>query len=190
MREVHSFIFGHSIMRSLIYSLAAIIALHVAPTHAHEVTALAIEGWTASEGKNDVVYYRCASAICAEGSVVSYKQQPHHPVTLEEFERHHRRLADENKGSGQVRDAVVTAAQEREVDGVKVLQVKRAVDWSDGKTTHTIEARLIGPERSYSLVSDSPQADWTANNFEGFLRPLVAMAGLKGGGHQATGTRQ
>ena len=169
-------------MRSLIYSLAAIVALHMPPSYAQEVTALAIDGWTASEGKNGVIYYRCASAQCAEGSVVSYKPQPHHPVTLEEFERHHRRLADENKGQGRVRDAVVTAAQEREVDGVKVLQIKRTVGWSDGKTTHTIEARLIGPERSYSLVSDSPQADWTVNNFEGFLRSLVVMAGIRGSG--------
>jgi hypothetical protein len=143
--------------------------------------ALAIEGWTAKSGADGVIYYRCASAQCAAGSVVSYKAQPHHPVTLEEFERHHRGLAERNKGAGRIRDVRITAPRQREVEGVRVLQIARAVDWDDGTTTHTIEARLIGPQRSYSLVSDSPSAEWTANNFEGFLRPLIAMAGTTGG---------
>lgn len=149
------------------------------PVTAQEATALAIEGWTAKSGSNGVIYYRCSSAQCAEGSVVSYKAQPHHPVTLQQFEQHHRQLAEQNKGQGRIRDARVTAAKQREVDGVAVLQISRAVEFNDGTTTHSIEARLIGPERSYSLVSDSPREDWTANNFEGFLRPLVAMAGIE-----------
>jgi hypothetical protein len=44
----------------------------------------------------------------------------------------------------------------------------------------SIEARVIGPDKSFSLVSDSPKREWTANNFEGFLRSLIAIAGLKG----------
>jgi hypothetical protein len=54
------------------------------------------------------------------------------------------------------------------------------VDWSDKTTTMSIEARVIGPDKSFSLVSDSRRRDWTANNFEGFLRSLVAIAGIKG----------
>jgi hypothetical protein len=54
------------------------------------------------------------------------------------------------------------------------------VTWTSGTTTHSIEARLIGPDKSYSLVSDSPKPQWTANNFEGFLRRMVDIAGIKG----------
>ena len=53
-------------------------------------------------------------------------------------------------------------------------------DAAANTTTFTIEARLIGPDKSFSLVSDSPKREWTANNFEGFLRSLVAIAGMKG----------
>ena len=70
--------------------------------------------------------------------------------------------------------------KERTVEGVRVMQVSREVDWDDNTTTFTIESRLIGPERSFILVSDSPKREWTVNNFEGFLRSLVAIAGLKG----------
>jgi hypothetical protein len=60
------------------------------------------------------------------------------------------------------------------------MQVSREVDWADNTTTFTIESRLIGPDRSFSLVSDSPKAEWTANNFEGFLRRMVDIAGIRG----------
>ena len=60
------------------------------------------------------------------------------------------------------------------------MQVSREVDYADNTTSFTIEARLIGPARSFSLVSDSPRREWTANNFEGFLRQLVNIAGIKG----------
>ena len=63
---------------------------------------------------------------------------------------------------------------------MRVLEVRREVDWTDNTTTFSIEARVIGPDKSFSLVSDSPKREWTANNFEGFLRSLVAIAGLKG----------
>ena len=48
--------------------------------------------------------------------------------------------------------------KQRTVEGVRVMQAFREVDWADNNTTFTIEARLIGPDRSFSLVSDSPQA--------------------------------
>jgi hypothetical protein len=162
-------------------TLAAIAALLLAePAAAQETIALAIEGWQQQSSADGIVYYRCASDICAAGSVVSYKEQPHRTtITLKDFETHHRGLAERNKGSGRIRDARITAPAERTVDGVRVLQVSREVDWDDGTTTFTIEARLIGTDRSFSLVSDSPQREWTANNFEGFLRSLVAIAGLE-----------
>ncbi len=59
------------------------------------------------------------------------------------------------------------------------MQVSREVDWADNTTTFTIEARLIGPDKSFSLVSNSPKREWTANNFEGFLRRMVDIAGIK-----------
>jgi hypothetical protein len=147
---------------------------------AHETIALAVEGWR-TDSRDGIVYYRCASQICAAGSVVSYKQQPHRTtLTLADFEQHHRGLADQNKGVGRVRDVRIRDVKERTVEGVRVMQVSREVVWADNTTTFTIESRLIGPERSFSLVSDSPKREWTANNFEGFLRRMVDIAAIRG----------
>ena len=147
---------------------------------AQETIALAVEGWR-TETRNDIVYYRCASQVCAAGSVVSYKQQPHRTaLTLAEFENHHRGLAAQNKGQGRIRDVRIKDVKERTVEGVRVMQVAREVDWADNATTFTIESRLIGPDRSFSLVSDSPRREWTANNFDGFLRQMVNIAGIRG----------
>ena len=122
----------------------------------------------------------CASQICAAGSVVSYKAQPHRTaLTLAEFENHHRGLAKHNAGTGAVHDARVTEPKEQTIEGVRVLQVSREVTWTDNTKTFSIEARLIGPDRSFSLLSDSPRREWTANNFEGFLRRMVDIAGIK-----------
>jgi hypothetical protein len=159
-------------------SLLALLLL--APSvAAQETIALAIEGWR-QETRNDIVYYRCASQVCAAGSVVSYKPQPHRTaLTLAEFENHHRGLAAQNKGQGRIRDVRIRDVKERKVEGVRVMQVAREVDWADNTTTFTIESRLIGPDRSFSLVSDSPKREWTANNFEGFLRRMVDIAGIR-----------
>jgi hypothetical protein len=146
---------------------------------AQDTIALAIEGWR-HEVRNDVHYYRCASQICAAGSVVSTKEQPHRTtISMADFEKHHRGLAAQNKGAGRIRDVRLSDIKERTVEGVRVMQVSRQVDWDDDTTTFTIESRLIGPDRSFSLVSDSPKREWTVNNFEGFLRSLVAIAGVK-----------
>jgi hypothetical protein len=156
------------------------VLLSASPALAQETIALAIEGWR-HEVRNDVHYYRCASQACAAGSVVSTKEQPHRTaISLAEYETHHRGLVAQNKGAGRIRDVRLSGIKERTVEGVRVMQVSREVDWDDGKTVFTIESRLIGPERSFSLVSDSPKREWTVNNFEGFLRSLVAIAGIKG----------
>ncbi len=159
-----------------------LLALLVLPQSAvaQETIALAMEGWR-HELRNDVHYYRCAGSACAAGSVVSYKEQPHRTtISMADFENHHRGLVEQNKGSGRIRDVRLTEVKERTVEGVRVMQAFREVDWADGKTVFTIEARLIGPDRSYSLVSDSGKREWTVNNFEGFLRSMIAIAGLKG----------
>jgi hypothetical protein len=163
-------------------ALAFIVALFLSqPAAAQETIALAIDGWQQQSGHDGVVYYRCASQICASGSVVSYKAQQHRPaITLEDFEKHHRGLAERNKGSGRIRDVRIAEPKERTIEGVRVLQISREVDWDDSTTTFSIEARLIGNDKSLSLVSDSAKREWTANNFEGFLRPLVEVAGIKG----------
>jgi hypothetical protein len=127
-----------------------------------------------------VTYYRCASQICAAGSVVSTKPQPHRPaLTFAEFENHHRGLAQHYTGTDNMKSVRITEPKERTIEGVRVFQVSRQVDWTSGNTTFSIEARLIGKDRSYSLVSDSPKREWTANNFEGFLRSVVNIAGLQ-----------
>jgi len=155
-----------------------VLLLLVQGAAAQETIALAVEGWRI-ETRNDIVYYRCASPICAAGLVVSYKQQPHRTaLTLAEFENHHRGLAAQ--GQGRIRDVRIKDVKERTVEGVRVMQVAREVDWADNTTTFTIESRLIGPDRSFSLVSDSPKREWTANNFEGFLRQMVNIAGIRG----------
>jgi hypothetical protein len=150
------------------------------PAPAQTTIALAIDGWRTEE-RGGVVYYRCASKVCAAGSVVSYKPQPHRPaLTLADFENHHRGLAKHYSGTGNMREVRVSEPKERTIEDVRVMQISREVDWTSGNRTFTIEARLIWSDKSFSLVSDSPKREWTANNFEGFLRSLVAIAGVKG----------
>jgi hypothetical protein len=146
---------------------------------AQETIALVIDGWRQEARADGVVYYRCASQICAAGSVVSYKAQPHRTtITLADFEKHHRGLAQHNAGRGNIRAVRIADVRERTIEGVRVMQISREVDWRDKTTTFTIEARLIGPQRSFSLVSDSSKREWTANNFDGFVRSMVPIAGL------------
>ena len=146
---------------------------------AQETIAVAIEGWR-HEVRSAVHYYRCASSACAAGSVVSYKEQPHRTtISMADFEKHHRGLVAQNKGVGRIRDVRLTEIKERTVEGVRVMHVFREVDWDDGRTVFTIESRLIGADRSYSLVSDSGKREWAVNNFEGFLRSMIAIAGVK-----------
>src|SRR5215210_550410 len=126
--------------------LALLAALFVADIAAGQETkvVLAVEGWR-SEARDGITYFRCASRICAAGSVVSYKRQPHRPaLTLADFENHHRGLARHNKGTGKIRDVRITQSRQRTIQGVRVMQVSREVDWSDDSTTSSIEARLIG----------------------------------------------
>ena len=151
------------------------------PAFAQEAIVLAIEGWRQQAREDGSVYHRCASQICAAGSVVSTKPQPHRPgLTFAEFENHHRGLAKHYTGTGRMREVRIAEPKQRTVDGVRIFQVSRQVDWTDNSTTFSIEARLIGNDKSFSLVSDSPKRDWTANNFDGFLRRLVDIAGIKG----------
>ena len=160
-------------------ALALMLALP-APAAGQTVIALAVDGWRVQE-RDGVTYYRCASQSCAAGSVVSTKSQPHRPaLTLADFENHHRGLAKHYSGTGNMRAVRVSEPKQRMVEGVRVLQISREVDWADNTTTFSIEARLIGDDKSFSLVSDSPKREWTANNFEGFLRSLVAIAGISG----------
>ncbi len=113
--------------------------------------------------------------------MVSYKAQPHRPaLTLSEFENHHRSLAKQNAGTRNIKAVRIAAPKERTIEGVRVLQISREVDWTDNSTTFTIEARLMGGDKSFSLVSDSPKREWTANNFAGFLPRMVDIAALKG----------
>src|SRR3712207_9360860 len=101
-------------------------ALCAAPAFSQEHVALAVEGWVNHAKADGVTAYRCASSICAAGSEVSYKRQPHRTVlTLAEFEAHHRRLADQHRGTGRIRDLRISAPQERVIDGVRVLQIRR-----------------------------------------------------------------
>jgi hypothetical protein len=160
----------------------AIALTFIAPAAvvAQEAIALAIEGWRQETRSDGVTYYRCASKICAAGSVVSYKPQPHRTtITMDEFENHHQGLVKLNASNKNIRAVRLRDAKERTIEGVRVLQISREVDWADKTTTFSIESRLIGPDRSFSLVSDSPKREWTANNFAGFLARMVDIAGIK-----------
>ena len=92
----------------------------------------------------------------------------------------HRGLAERNSNTARIRTAKVSNPYDRTIDGVRVMQIDREVVWVEGRTTYSIEARLIGPDKSFSLVSDSPKAEWTKNNFEDFLRRMIDIAGIKG----------
>jgi hypothetical protein len=155
------------------------LLLFTPPAVAQDGTTLSIEGWR-THTSDGTVYNDCASPICAAGSEVSYKQQRHRAsITLSDFEKHHRWVAGLNRDESKVRDVRISEVKERIIDSVRVLQVSRQVDWADNTTTFTIEARLIGPERSFSLVSDSASPEWTARNYEGFLHRLLDIAGIK-----------
>jgi hypothetical protein len=161
--------------------LAAALFVAGQTASAQEVITLAVEGWRQETRPSGVTYYRCASRICAAGSVVSYKAQPHRTtITMADFENHHRGLARQNAGSRNIRAVRIVEPKEQTIEGVRVMQISREVDWADNTTTFTIEARLIGPDKSFSLVSDSPKREWTANNFAGFLARMVDIAGIKG----------
>lgn len=161
---------ARTLMKSTV-AAAVFMQAGALPAGGQDVTALAIEGWRSDVGRDGVVYYRCSSDICAAGSVVSYKTQPHHDVTLAQFEEHHRKLALSNTGVGAIRDASVDGFEERQVENVTILQCNRDVTWTDGTKTYTIDARLIGPSKSFSLVSDSAKHEWTVANFRG-ISPL------------------
>jgi len=164
----------------IVRGLAAALAMACMPALAQDVIALAVEGWRQETRPDGVTYYRCASSICAAGSAVSYKAQPHRTtITMADFENHHQGLAKQNTGARNIRAVRILEPKERTIDGVRVLQISREVDWTDNTTTFTIESRLIGPDRSFSLVSDSPKREWTANNFAGFLARMVDIAGIK-----------
>lgn len=161
----------------LVWIVALLLLMR--PAAAQEAITLSVEGWRTHAGEG-TVYHDCASPTCAAGSEVSYKQQRHRAtITLPDFETHHRWLAGLNRDPSKIRDVRISDAKERTIEGVRVLQLNREVDWTDNTTTFTIEARLIGPERSFSLVSDSPRPEWTANNYEGFLRRLLDIAAIK-----------
>ena len=152
------------------------LLLFTPPAVAQESIVFSVEGWR-SHSSEGTLYYDCASPTCAAGSEVNYKQQRHRAgITLPDFEKHHRWLAGLNRDVSKIRDVRISDVKERMVEGVRVLQVNREVDWTDNTTTFTIEARLIGPERSFSLVSDSPSPESTASNYEGFLRRLLDNA--------------
>jgi hypothetical protein len=154
----------------------AVAALAPSGAGAQDHVALAINGWERSDGGNGIVAFRCASSICAAGSEVSYKRQPHRPeVTLAAFAAHHRKIAAESSGTGKIRDLRIAAPKERVVEGVRVLQVRREFDWVDGTKDVLIASRLIGPQKSYTLMSSSPRLDWSTNNFEGFLPRIVDL---------------
>jgi hypothetical protein len=51
-------------------------------------------------------------------------------------------------GSGRIRDVRIIDPKIRTIEGVRVMQVSREVDWAGGTTTFSIEARLIGPDRA------------------------------------------
>jgi hypothetical protein len=166
-------------MRTIIVAVTAVLVAGVQQPRAQEHVALAIEGWTQSEKAGGIVDFRCSGAICASGSEVSYKRQPHRPgVTLAEFEAHHRRLAQQYSGTGNLKTLRVSGARERNMGGVRVLQLRRDFDFIDGTSRALIESRLIGPGASYSLVSVSPRFEWTQNNYEGFLPRIVDIAAL------------
>jgi hypothetical protein len=155
------------------------LLLVTSPAVAQEATTLSIEGWR-SHTNDGTVYFDCISPICAAGSEVSYKLHRHRAtITLPDFEKHYRWLAGLNRDVSKIRDVRISEVKERLVEGVRVLQVNREVDWTDNTTTFSIEARLIGPERSFSLISDSPGPESTASNYEGFLRRLLDIAAIK-----------
>src|SRR3954470_4694880 len=99
-------------MKAVLALLAALLVADVAAGQETKVV-LAIEGWR-SEARDGITSFRCASRICAPGSVVRSKRQPPRPaLTLAEFEAHHRGLAEHNKARSNIRDVRLVDVRER-----------------------------------------------------------------------------
>lgn len=137
--------------------LAATLAGASGP-RAQETVVLAFEGWSRSETPDGVVAFRCADPRCPARAKVSYKRQPHRPtLSMAQFEAHHLRLSREAPGhsGGRIAAARIAGFTERTVEGVRVLSGRREVAWSDGTGTAAVDALLIGPDSSFSVVSDA-----------------------------------
>ena len=94
------------------------------PVAAQQRFALGVEGWSHRDRPDGVVTYRCASSVCAAGSELSYKRQPHRPaLTLSEFKEHHKRIAEQASGTGRLRELRISDAAERRIEGVRVLDI-------------------------------------------------------------------
>ncbi|MEP9354164.1 hypothetical protein ABLE93_11270 [Xanthobacter sp. KR7-65] len=158
---------------------AAIAALLPgAPARAQEAVALAFEGWDRSESADGVVTFRCNDPRCPPRSKVSYKRQPHRPtVSLAQFEAHHSRLSREApaNSSGHITAARITGFSERTVEGVRVLSGNREVAWTSGGATAAVDALLIGPTASFSVVSDAADPKTAAAVFAHFLPRLIDL---------------
>lgn len=143
---------------------------------AQTVVVLEMEGWRRSVAPNGVVAYACASRLCPAGSQVSYKAQPHRPtVGRAQFEGHHTRIARDAPGAsgGRITAAAVEGFAERTVEGVRVLSIRRSVSWSDGARTVAVDALLIGPKASFSVVSDAAEPAAAEAGFDHFLPRLI-----------------
>lgn len=158
--------------------LAAVLVAAPPPLLAQDVVALTFEGWDRRETPGGVVAFRCASPRCPPGAEVSYKRQPHRPtVGMAQFEAHHTRLARNApaNSSGRIIEARITGFSERTVEGVRVLSGRREVAWSDGSGNAAIDALLIGPAASFSVVSEAGDLKTAEAVFSHFLPRLVDL---------------
>ena len=139
---------------------------------AQETIALAIEGWRARRATASPTIG--AQAICAAGSVVSYKAQPHRTTYRwrssrsttagsphRTRERAHPRRAHLRRQGAHRRGRACDAGLPRGRLG------RQHHDLHDEVAPDRAGAKLQPGERS-------PKREWTANNFEGFLRSMVA----------------
>lgn len=76
---------------------------------------------------------------------------------------------------GQILTAGVHDLDERTVEAVRILSIRRDVAWSDGTRAASIDALLIGPSASRSVVADAADPCTVAAVFDHFLPRLIDL---------------
>lgn len=158
--------------------LAPVVLASAAPAMAQQAYVLVFEGWQRTAYSNGIVAYECVSRGCPANARVSYRRQPHRPVLeMAQFEAHHQRLSREAPASsqGRVSEAKASGFAERAVEGVRVLTLRRDVTWTDGVQTAAIDALLIGPDASFSVVSNADDLADAQADFAQFLPRLIDL---------------
>ncbi|MFS8035915.1 hypothetical protein ACI7BZ_02935 [Xanthobacter sp. AM11] len=139
---------------------------------------LEVAGWTSRMAQTGTTYFQCAGKACGGSAALLSLRQPGHMarMTLAQFadvqERVNARIRE------QVADthaSTIGPAQEVESRGVRVFTSTRDYETTAGVRHHFVNALLVGPQASLSVVSDAPTTAQARANFDAFLPRLLDL---------------